>query len=84
MKWTEQQAIITEKEYSSGQWIMRKDEKFFVSNFDILLSPSGYGSTEQAAFEDMLENIAAYEQKLKRIRAEIQEHLNELKGENHD
>lgn len=60
---------------------MELDEKgFYISNFEILLSPVGVGATEQEAFENMLKNIADYEKKLKQIRAEIQEHLAELKG----
>ena len=81
MKWVKTSGIPAKTELASGEWHIILDEKgFYISNFDILLPPVGVGATEKEAFKVMLENIAAYEQKLKRIRAEIQEHLNELKG----
>lgn len=81
MKWEKISAAPVKTELASGEWHIILDEQgFYISNFDILLPPVGVGATEKEAFKVMLENIAAYEQKLKRIRAEIQEHLNELKG----
>ena len=83
MKWVKISAVPVKTELVSGEWHIILDEKgFYISNFDILLPPVGVGATEKEAFEVMLENIAEYEQKLNRIRAEIQEHLNELKGGN--
>ena len=81
MKWEKISAAPVKTELASREWHIILDEKgFYISNFDILLPPVGVGATEKEAFESMLSNIAEYEQKLKRIRAEIQEHLNELKG----
>ncbi len=81
MKWEKTCKRPVKTVFVNGEWHMELDEKgFFISNFEIILSPVGIGATEQEAFKVMLENITAYEQKLKRIRAEIQEHLNELKG----
>ena len=82
MMWNENRRIFPAIEYVSGQWFMnRSDENFFVGNYDLLLSPCGSGETEQEAFERMLRNIEIYEQKLKEIRIEIQNHLEELKDE---
>ena len=81
MKWEKTSEIPVKTEMVSGEWHIILDEKgFYIGNFDILLPPVGTGATEKEAFEIMLNNIAAYEQKLKRIRAEIQNHLAELKG----
>ncbi len=81
MKWEETSEMPAVNKYVSGRWTMDwRGTDFFLCNFDILLCPVGVGVTEREAFENMLKNIAEYEQQLKRIRAEIQEHLNELKG----
>ena len=56
-----------------------------MTNMKLVITPSGFAETEKAAFENILTRIAEYEQKLKQVRSEIQEHLAELKGEkNHD
>lgn len=81
MKWEKTCKRPVKTVFVNGEWHMELDEKgFYISNFEILLSPVGVGATEQEAFENMLKNIAEYEKKLKQIRAEIQEHLAELKG----
>jgi len=85
MKWEKISAAPVKTELASGEWRMDLNGKnFFVCNMNIILCPVGLGDTETAAFENMLENIAAYEQKLEQVRTEIREHLNESKGENHD
>ena len=85
MNWIRTSSAPVKTEWSSGEWHIILDEKgFYISNFDILLPPAGIGVTEQDAFENMLTQIAEYEQKLKQVRSEIQEHLAELKGEKHD
>lgn len=82
MKWEKTCKRPVKTVFVNGEWHMELDEKgFYISNFEILLSPVGIGATEQEAFASMLSNIARYEQKLKKIRIEIQNHLNELKGE---
>jgi len=85
MKWEKTSEIPVETKFVNGAWNMEWNGKeFYISNYNTLLCPVGLGDTEQEAFESMLRNIEAYEQKLKDIRSEIQEHLAELKGENHD
>ncbi len=85
MKWIRTSSSPVKTELASGEWYIILDEKgFYISNFDIHLPPAGIGVTEQEAFENMLTRIAEYEQKLKQVRSEIQEHLAELKGEKHE
>ena len=85
MNWIRTSSAPVKTEWTSGEWRMDFNGKnFFVCNMNVILCPAGLGDTETAAFENMLENIAAYEQKLEQVRTEIREHLNELKGENHD
>ena len=82
MKWEKTCEIPVKTEYVSGEWRMNwRCKDFFVCNMEIILCPAGIGVTEQEAFESMLSNIIEYEQKLKKIRSEIQVHLAELKGE---
>ena len=84
MKWIETPKVVPEVEYNSGSWHMDRnnpDRDIFLFNYDLSYVPCGLAQTEQEAFEGMLVKIADYEQKLKKIRIEIQNHLNELKGE---
>ena len=83
MKWDKSERH-SQIEYVSGQWSMsEKDGKIFLFNYRLALVPCGFGlgKSEVEIFEDMLKNIAEYEQKLKEIRIEIQDHLAELKVE---
>jgi len=87
MKWIETRKVVPEIEYNCGKWHMdsnNPDGDIYLFNYDLSYVPCGYAPTEQEAFEDMLQKIGEYEQKLKQVRSEIQEHLAELKGEKHD
>ena len=87
MKWTAKPKVVPEVEYNSGSWHMDSNNhggKIFLFNYDLSLVPCGYAQTEKEAFEDMLKNIESYESQLKEIRAEIQAHLAELEGEDHE
>lgn len=82
MRWEKASEIPVKAKFFNGAWEMEWSEKgFYICNHNLLLCPVGLGDTEQEAFESMLRNIEAYEQKLKDVRSEIQEHLAELKGE---
>lgn len=80
MRW-KRHYTITSTECSCDKFhLTTQNDHVYIRHDDLSIRPYGRGDTEQEAFEDLLQELKAYEQKLKNIRAEIQEHLNELKG----
>lgn len=85
MKWEKTSEIPVVTKFVNGEWEMHwRGNDFYLCNREILLCPVGLGVTEQETFEHMLKNIEEYELKLKKVRSEIQDHLAELKGKDHE
>lgn len=54
------------------------DAVFFLSNYDLLLAPSGSGTDYKGCFETFIKSCDAYVEKIKQIRLEAQSHLAEM------
>jgi len=54
------------------------DSAFFLSNYDLLLTPHGSGSDYRECFEKFIADCDAFIEKTGNIRDEAREHLNAL------
>ena len=78
---------ITEQELkqelvsSDNRWHISKtqkgeeESKFFLTNYDLLLSPHGSGPDYKACFETFIEDCDKFIEKIKKIQQEAREHL---------
>ena len=79
-----QKETIERMETFDSQWHMTKtsthneDGKFFLSNFEILLTPHGTGVDYKECFESFIANCDKYAEKLAEVKAEAQRHLDEF------
>jgi len=79
-----EQNISQELVSSDNRWHISKNQegnespKFFLSNYDLLLSPHGSGTNYRECFESFIAGCDAYVNKIKEMRAEAQTHLKEL------
>ena len=86
LKWNIEDQEVTQKMVSSDKrWHISKRHNskaagdFFLSNFDILLTPHGTGSDYKECFESFIANCDKYVAKLAEIKEEAKQHLEELK-----
>ena len=81
---------ITEQELkqelvsSDNRWHISKtqkgeeESKFFLTNYDLLLTPHGSGPDYKVCFETFIENCDRYIEKIKKIQQEAREHMTVL------
>ena len=81
---------ITEQELkqelvsSDNRWHISKtqkgeeESKFFLTNYDLLLTPHGSGPDYKVCFETFIENCDQYIEKIKKIQREAREHMTVL------
>lgn len=82
IKWNAGTPVVTKVEFNSGNWHLTKnsDGNHFLTNMDIICTPCGVGTDELETFENMLNRIGEYEEKLKNIKQEIRDHINSIKN----
>lgn len=56
----------------------KSEPEFFLSQWDLLLTPHGSGADYRACFETFITDCSAYINKVKAIRDEAESHLTEL------
>ena len=78
---------ITEQELkqelvsSDNRWHISKtqkgeeESKFFLTNYDLLLTPHGSGPDYKACFETFIEDCDRFVEKIRNIQQEAREHL---------
>ena len=52
-----------------------EDSKFFLTNYDLLLTPHGSGPDYKVCFETFIENCDLFIEKIKKIQQEAREHM---------
>ena len=82
IKWNITEKTIKEELVSSdNRWHISKtqkceeDSKFYLVNYDLLLTPHGSGSNHKACFETFIENCDKFIEKIKEIQQEAREIL---------
>ena len=66
---------------SDNRWHISKtqkgeeESKFFLTNYDLLLTPHGSGPDYKACFETFIEDCDQFIEKIKNIQQEAREHL---------
>ena len=66
---------------SDNRWHISKtqkgeeESKFFLTNYDLLLTPHGSGPDYKVCFETFIENCDRYIEKIKKIQQEAREHM---------
>ena len=69
---------------SDGRWHISKNQKgeqppsFFLTNYDLLISPHGIGKDYKECFESFLVNCDAFIEKIKTIRDQAKNHMEEM------
>ena len=69
---------------SDNRWHISKtqkgeeESKFFLTNYDLLLTPHGSGPDYKVCFETFIENCDRYIEKIKKIQQEAREHMTVL------
>ena len=67
-----------------GRWHISKtqkgeeESKFFLINYDLLLTPNGNGNNYKACFEDFIENCEQYIEKVRKVQQEAREYMNSI------
>lgn len=67
---------------SDNRWHISKtqksedESKFFLTNYDLLLTPHGSGSNYKVCFETFIENCDLFIEKVRKIQQEAKEYLN--------
>ena len=67
---------------SDNRWHISKtqksedESKFFLINYDLLLTPNGSGSNYKVCFETFIENCDLFIEKVRKIQQEAKEYLN--------
>ena len=75
------QELKQEMVSSDNRWHISKtqkgeeESKFFLTNYDLLLTPHGSGSDYKVCFETFIENCDQFIEKIKKIQQEAHEHL---------
>ena len=83
MDWTLEKEIVREAEYVSGRWHLHKDAKgVYISNWDLMLFPTGSGANEKEAFDELLKKIEVYKSILEAVKREAESELAKLEAEN--
>lgn len=60
---------ISETQKSDGA------SKLFLTNYDLLLTPSGSGADHKECFETFIENCERYIERIRNIQQEVKEHM---------
>ena len=69
---------------SDNRWHISKtqkgeeESKFFLTNYDLLLTPHGSGPDYKVCFKTFIENCDRYIEKIKKIQQEAREHMTVL------
>lgn len=69
---------------ADGRWHITKNQKgeqllsFYLSNYDLLVSPHGYGTDYKQCFETFIADCDAFIEKVKTIRAQPRTHMEEM------
>ena len=69
---------------SDNRWHISKtqkgeeESKFFLTNYDLLLTPHGSGPDYKVCFETFIEKCDQYIEKIKKIQQEAREHMTVL------
>ena len=67
-----------------GRWHITKNQKgnqepsFFLTNYDLLLSPHGSGTDYKQCFESFIADCDAFIEKIKAIRDQARMHMDEM------
>ena len=75
------QELMQELVSSDNRWHISKtqkgkeESKFFLTNYDLLLTPHGIGQDYKVYFETFIENCDQYIEKIKKIQQEAREHM---------
>ena len=75
------QELKQEMVSSDNRWHISKtqkgeeESKFFLTNYDLLLTPHGSGPDYKVCFETFIENCDQFIEKIKKIQQEAHEHL---------
>ena len=78
------QELKQEMVSSDNRWHISKTQKgeekskFFLTNYDLLLTPHGSGPDYKVCFETFIENCDQYIEKIKKIQQEAREHMTVL------
>lgn len=70
-----------------GRWHISKtqkgeeESKFFLTNYDLLPVPVGYGHNYKACFEDFIENCDQFIEKVRKAQQDAREYINSMQGE---
>ena len=78
------QELKQEMVSSDNRWHISKtqkgeeESKFFLTNYDLLLTPHGSGPDYKVCFETFIENCDRYIEKIKKIQQEAREHMTVL------
>ncbi len=69
---------------ADGRWHITKNHKgeqlpsFYLSNYDLLVSPHGYGTDYKQCFETFITDCDAFIEKVKAIRDQARTHMEEM------
>lgn len=84
LKWNIEEQEVTQKMVSSdARWHISKRhnkeaDNFFLTNFNLLLTPNGVGADYKECFQSFIDNCDSYIEKVKQIQQEAKEHLNQM------
>ena len=76
-----EQNLSQELASQDDRWHISKTQKgseepqFFLTNYDLLLTPHGTGADYRECFESFIKNCDAFVEKVKAVRAEAKEHM---------
>ena len=54
------------------------ESDFFLTNYQLLLTPNGQGNNYKACFEDFIENCEQYIEKVRKAQQEAREYMNSI------
>lgn len=78
------QEVKQEMVSSDNRWHITKNQKgkgesnFFLTNYELLLSPNGSGPDYRVCFATFIENCDIYIEKIRRIQQEAKDHLDSM------
>ena len=75
---TVQELVSVDKRWHISKTETNGNVNFFLSNWDILVTPHGTGTNISECFETFVADCNAYIEKVKKIRDEAMEYLNEM------
>lgn len=79
-----EQNVTQELVSKDNRWHIRKKQEgdeppeFFLSNYDLLLTPHGSGGNYRECFEAFIADCDAYVNKVRKIRGEAQDNLQKM------